>query len=303
MHALEIKNVSKHFELNGKRFHALKDVSFDIEEGEIFGILGPNGAGKTTLLNTVTNMLIADKGSIKMFGKTLDEDKSILERINFVSGLSRFHWNLNGKQILNFYGMLYDVPAAERQKRIEYLTGILELGDFMDQNFDRLSSGQRTRLVLAKALINSPKMLLLDEPTIGLDPDIAIKVRRLIKTVNRERKMTIVLTSHYMTEVEQLCDRIAFLHKGKLLDVGEVDKLKSRQFDVYKVMIEVDAVKNVAELKKMGFRIQGKKIFISINNDSTVSDVLAKLGNAGYKILDIEIKKPSLEDYFVRMLK
>lgn len=304
MEAVKIVDVSKKFKVGKRLFiHALKNISLDIEKGEIFGILGPNGAGKTTLLNVITGMLIPDSGYVKIFGKTLKEDKTLLERINYVSGESRFHWNLTPKNVLNFYALLYNVPRADRKRRIKYLIDTFEIGSFVNQRFGSLSSGQRMRLVLAKSLINNPKLLLFDEPTLGLDPDIAIKVRKLISKINKERKTTIILTSHYMSEVEQLCKRIAFIHEGRLVDVGEVEKVKLKKFEVYDVMIELREMKNPDWLRKLGFKIQGKRLFIPLPYDQSISKLLSKLVNANYHITDLEIKKPSLEDYFVKMLR
>jgi ABC-2 type transport system ATP-binding protein len=304
MEAVKVVNVSKKFKADRKaHIHALKNVSLEIEEGEIFGILGPNGAGKTTLLNVMTGLLIPDSGYVKIFGKTLQEDRTVLEKINYVSGESRFHWNLTPKNILNFYGMLYNVPRTERKRRMNHLIDIFEVGPFVNQRFGHMSSGQRMRTVLAKSLINNPKLLLLDEPTLGLDPDIALKVRKLIASINKERKTTIILTSHYMSEVEQLCKRIAFIHQGKVVDVGEVEKVKLKKFAVYDVMIELRRIKKPDLLRKMGFKIQGNRLFIPLDQDKSISELLSKLVSKGYHITDLEIKKPSLEDYFIKMLK
>lgn len=304
MEAVKVVNVSKKFKADRKHYiHALNNVSLEIEEGEIFGILGPNGAGKTTLLNVITGMVSQDTGEVKILGKTLQQDRTILEKINYVSGESRFHWNLTPKNIFNFYGMLYNVPRAERKKRINYLIDTFEIGPFVNQRFGYMSSGQRMRIVLAKSLINNPRILLLDEPTLGLDPDIARKVRKLIVSINKERKTTIILTSHYMSEVEQLCKRIAFIHQGKVVDVGEVEEVKLKKFAVYDVMIELRQVKDPDFLRKMGFKIQGNRLFTPLDQDKSISELLSKLVNKGYHITDLEIKKPSLEDYFIKMLK
>ena len=226
---IEIKNVSKMFKSDGKKFHALDDVSFSVQKGEIFGLLGPNGAGKTTLINILTGLLVPDEGTISVLGKDVVRHRNdILERMNAVSGDSKFHWLLTSKEILKFYFSAYNVPKHERQERMQHLVEMFEIGGIMNKKFSWLSTGERMRLILAKSLINRPEVLLLDEPTLGLDPDIAIKTRNLILEVNKKYKTTILLTSHYMKEVEELCDRIAFIHKGKITDIGKIKDLKRR---------------------------------------------------------------------------
>jgi len=302
MQAVRINRVSKHFYTNKTRFDALKNISINIEEGEIFGILGANGAGKTTLLNCINGMLIPNKGRVEIFGKTIEEDFSLLETTNSVSGETRFHWSLSAKQVLKFYSMLYKIPAKESKKRIKGLIKDLEIKDFMDQKFDTLSTGQRVRLVLAKSLINHPRLLLLDEPTLGLDPDIAVKVRKKITQVREKYNTTIILTSHYMDEVEQLCDRIAFIHKGELIDIGAVKDVKKNKFDTYQIIIDIKNPKKT-QLEKMGFKVKNKQISKYLKHDQDISKVLSDLVKGGYKIIDMEVRKPSLEDYFIKMLK
>ncbi|MBW2970788.1 ABC transporter ATP-binding protein [Candidatus Woesearchaeota archaeon] len=303
MEAISIKKVSKHFKINRSIIKALEDISFSIQEGEIFGILGPNGAGKTTLLNCINGMLTPDKGSIRIFGKSLLEDIDILENINFVSGESKFHWNLNARQVLKFYGMLYNIPLDVIRQRSDMLIKLLDISDFANRNFDTLSTGQRMRVVLAKVMINEPKLMLLDEPTLGLDPNIAVKVRDLILRINKEKGTTILLTSHYMSEVEQLCKRIAFLHNGRIVDIGEVEKVKLKKFNEYDVSIELRQVKNKAALEKMGFTVRGNSVSMPLSNNQNISTIISKLIKEGYHIVDMEIRKPSLEDYFIKMVK
>jgi ABC-2 type transport system ATP-binding protein len=152
--ALSIKGVSKHFQIGKKRFYALKKVNLSVKEGEVFGFLGPNGAGKTTLMNCVTGMLLPDAGTIEIFGENILEKEDYLEQMNFVSGESRFHWSLSPIQILRFFSKIYNIPRRTAENRIEELIKTFEISGFKNQRFDSLSTGQRTRVILAKALIN-----------------------------------------------------------------------------------------------------------------------------------------------------
>ena len=221
MNAIDIRNVSRKFKSHGKEFYALKNVSLTINQGEIFALVGPNGSGKTTLLNIILGILTPNKGTVTILGKDI-KHINVIENVNYASGEERFHWALTVVDTLDFYARVYDLTAEERKRKINELIRFLGLTKVSNRRFDTLSTGERMRLAFAKALLNNPKILLLDEPTLGLDPDISRKIRKEIKRLNKIYKTTILLTSHYMPEVEQLADRVAFIKEGKLLKVGNV---------------------------------------------------------------------------------
>jgi ABC-2 type transport system ATP-binding protein len=303
---IEVNGVSKKFKEQGKKFYALRDVSLNVKEGEIFGLLGPNGSGKTTMLNIIMNILDPDAGSVKILGKYPRKDRTIMESTNFVSGDARFHWALTVGNVLNFYGMIYNIPKSERKKRLAELTGAFGIEHLMNRRFFTLSTGETMRVVLVKALLNKPKIILMDEPTLGLDPEIAIKVRKEIMRVNKKFNTTVLLTSHYMNEVEELADRIAFINKGKIVDIGSVSEVKGKKFDTYEVIITLSHLKEKKEkqfLIRNGFKIAGNKISKSLSNDTHISEVLSLVESRGLGIAFVETRKPTLEDYFVRILK
>ena len=219
MTAIEIKNVSKKFRVMGKEFYALRDVTLGVRDKEILALVGPNGSGKTTLLNIITGLLIPDAGYVKILGKNVLDNPDIIERVGFVSGEARFHWALTMRDVLNFYGIVYGIGKAKREKRIEELSSFFGFTDLLSRRFDGLSTGERMRLSFAKALLNNPRILLLDEPTLGLDPDISVKLRKEIKHINKAFGTAILLTSHYMKEVHQLADSVAFILQGRIRDV------------------------------------------------------------------------------------
>ncbi len=303
MKIIEVANVSKKFMEHKKEFHALRDVSFSVRKGEVYGLLGPNGAGKTTMLNIILGMLVQDSGDVKVFGKNIVNNRHLLEKMNNASGNTYFHWALRPYDVLNFYAMVYSVPKEKREKRIEKLTKFFGLSGLENRKFYMLSTGERMRLVLAKSLINKPHLLLLDEPTLGLDPDIAIKMREEIARINRKFRTTVVLTTHYMQEAEELADRIGFISKGQIVDTGRTEKIKSSQFSTYEIIITLDSVKDVQFLKRQGFRISGNKISKALKLDENISEVIGLLSERKYRILDVETKRPTLEDYFVKMLR
>ena len=240
---LEIIRVSKQFKRksgNKEKFYALKNVSLQIREGEIFAILGPNGAGKTTLFNVIMNLLCPDSGRVRIFGMD-PGDRKVFSRVGYVSGDARFHWALSPLDILNIGGMFHGIKKKERVERIRSLVRLFGLQRVLRSKFDVLSTGERMKLAFAYALMNRPKLLLLDEPTLGLDPDVAIKVRKEIRRINRELKTTVVLTSHYMHEVQQLAHRIAFVDKGEIKDLGEMSAIRKRHPDLEDYFVKMVA--------------------------------------------------------------
>ena len=255
-HVLEIIRVSKEFRRkdgNKGKFYALRDVSLQIREGEIFAILGPNGAGKTTLLNVIMNLLYPDSGCVKIFGTNI-RDRNVFSMMGYVSGDERFHWALSPLDILNIGGMLYGVKKQERVERIRSLVRLFGLESVLRSKFDVLSTGERMKLAFAYALMNRPKLLLLDEPTLGLDPDVAIRVRKEIKRINKEMKTTIVLTSHYMHEVQQLAHRIAFVDKGEIKDLGTVSGIMKRHPDLEDYFVKMVATKRASGVPRKRIR-------------------------------------------------
>lgn len=205
-----------------KRFDdvvSVNDISFEIREGEILGLLGANGAGKTTAINMLLGIVSPNGGSIHIFGKNLADSRiEILRRMNFCSTYTQLPGNLRVRQNLQVFGMLYRVP--DLKQRIDQVLEMLEISHLRDRVSGHLSAGESTRLNLCKALLNRPDLLLLDEPTASLDPDIADKVRKVVKRIREEEGTTILYTSHNMRDVEEVCDRVVFMHKGKILFTG-----------------------------------------------------------------------------------
>lgn len=212
---IEVKNLKKSY---GKT-EALRGISFEIKEGEIFGLLGPNGAGKTTAIDILAGLLTKDSGDIQILGKDIEEAK---QEMNIVASYNWLTGVMTVQQNLEIYSRLYGVK--DKDKRIKHLLGLFELTEIKDKKYQKLSAGQQTRVNLCKGLINNPKVLLLDECTASLDPYLADKTRKIIKDL--KKNTTILFTSHNMHEVEELCDRIAFLQKGEIIWIGSAKKLK-----------------------------------------------------------------------------
>jgi ABC-2 type transport system ATP-binding protein len=228
--AIDAEGISKTYRsgwIRRRSKEALKGIHFQVDEGEIFGVLGPNGAGKTTLLSILSTLLLPERGQFQVLGLDgLREGSKIRQRINISSGNANFLWSLTVRENLHFYGMLYGLTGRQRKEKVAALLELLDMGEHRDVLYDRISTGMKQRLSLAKCLLNDPEVLFLDEPTVGLDPGAAIRIREQIRIIQKERKMTVLLTTHYMKEAEVLCNRIAFLKAGEIITIGRAEDLK-----------------------------------------------------------------------------
>ncbi len=210
-----------------RKTEALKGLDLSVPEGGFWGILGPNGAGKTTLLSILSNLLTPEEGEVTILGKEIRAHAMELSRrINLSSGHANFPWSMTIRENLEYYGMLYGLPRKQRHRKIEELLKLFDLTSFAGARFDELSTGTKQKLSLAKALLNEPELLLLDEPTVGLDPDVAHRIRELIQSLHREKGTTILMTTHNMKEAEALCEQVAFIKDGTIKACGRVRDLK-----------------------------------------------------------------------------
>jgi ABC-2 type transport system ATP-binding protein len=208
-------------------FTALDGLSFTVAEGESLGLLGVNGAGKTTAMNLLLGLTTPTSGMVRMFGLDLWKHRiAILKKVNFSSAYTNLPSNLLVWQNLTVFARLYGVPNPKQ--RIEFLLELLDITHLRKSVTGRLSAGESTRVNLAKALLNEPRLLLLDEPTASLDPDIADRVRKLLRKLQKETGLSILYTSHNMRDIEEVCDRIIFLHGGKVLAEGTPGDIHSR---------------------------------------------------------------------------
>ena len=212
---VEVTNLKKNYSSK----EAVKGISFNIKENEILGLLGPNGSGKTTTIGMLLGLLKPSAGEIKINKMSFENNRiEILEKINFISPYIELPKKLTVKQNLTVYGKLYNIKKLK--DRIEYLTEKLRLHDLLDRITGELSSGQKNRASLAKALINKPSVLFLDEPTASLDPEIGDFVRTFLEEYKQENKISILLASHNMNEVSRLCKSVLMMKNGEIIDQG-----------------------------------------------------------------------------------
>jgi len=220
---LKVRNISKTF---GDTI-AVSDVSLQVAPGETVGLLGVNGAGKTTLMNMILGLITPSSGTIEVFGKDLEHHRiEILRRTNFCTTYASLPSNLKVRSNLRIFARLYGVP--DLRAKVDDLLERLEISHLAERVTGQLSAGESTRVNLAKALLNDPDLLLLDEPTASLDPDIADKVRTMVRRIQKDRSPAILYTSHNMKDIEIVCDRIYFLHEGSVLAEGTAEEIKSR---------------------------------------------------------------------------
>ena len=218
---IEIKNLSKVY----NKFSAVNKINFKIEKHKTIGLLGPNGCGKTTTIGMMLGLVSPTEGEILIENKNINSFKrdEILKRFNFASPYVELPKKLTVKQNLEIYGRLYGIKNLEN--RLNEISSDLDIKSFFSRKTGELSSGQKNRVSLAKSLINKPEILLLDEPTASLDPDIGDFVRSYIQDYKSKNKVTILLASHNMSEVERLCDSIVMMRKGKIIDNGTCEEL------------------------------------------------------------------------------
>lgn len=306
MFAVKAERVDKHYKsgVNGKK-EVLTNISINIEEGEIFGILGPNGAGKTTLISILSTLTLPDNGKLEIFGiDALSQADRVKSIVNVSSGNPNFPWSLTVYENLRYFSMLYAIKNKDIS--IKKVIDMLELEPFRNARFDSLSTGTKQRLSLAKALLNEPRLLFLDEPTMGLDPDMAIKIRKQIKRIHEEREITIVLTTHYMKEAEELCGRIAFLKKGEIIANASPTELKRQMKLGESITIEYEGEFDIADLKNIPGILDTVYspgiIKIVAENAGPILDNILKIF-ANVHIKDIDISQPDLEDVFLELAR
>lgn len=223
MYAIEINNLVKRF----GSVVALNEVSFTINDGEFFGLLGPNGAGKTTLIRILTTLLRPTSGRAMIMGIDVEKDKGgIRKLIGVVPQAMTSDLDLTGWENMDIYARFYNMPLRERRNRIEYLLDMVGLWERKNDLVATYSGGMRRRLEIAKGLVHRPSILILDEPTIGLDPQSRHVVWELLTNLHKEDKLTVLLTTHYMEEAEFLCGRIAIIDYGKIVAIDTIEGLK-----------------------------------------------------------------------------
>lgn len=295
---------AKHLTKKFGKFIAVNNISFSLEEGEILGFLGPNGAGKTTTIQMLLGVLTPTAGSIFYFNKNLENHREeIMEKVNFSSTYTSLPWWLTVKENLTFIAYLYDMK--KRKERIGEIIEILRMQDIFHKKMSELSAGQLTRVNLAKSLLNHPKVLLLDEPTASLDVEIAKYIREFLLEEQKRTQLSIIITSHNMGEVEELCDRVILIDKGKIVANDTPDNLARSIHTSHVELFIKDGLKRVVEYcnnKKIHYTLEGRYIIVDVATKN-IPNFLEEIVHMDIVYNEISIEKPSLEDYFLETIE
>jgi len=300
MNAVEIRQITKNF----GAVEALRRISFDVKEGEIYGLVGPDGAGKTTLMRILTGIMSAGSGSATIGGVDVIKDpESVKNIIGYMSQRFSLYGDLSVSENMEFYADLFEVPRKEREKRIKKLLEFSKLGEFLNRRADVLSGGMKQKLGLSCALIHTPRILFLDEPTTGVDPVSRRELWMILYDLWKDG-MTILVSTPYLDEAER-CGRVGFINKGRLVLEGTPDEIKKKaDFSVIEARIAdiVNSRKKLIESRATEkYILFGENLhFISEDVESDKNEIREFLSKAGIECLDIRQIEPTLEDVFLR---
>ena len=301
MDILEVKNLVKDY----GDYRAVDDISFSIERVKVVGFLGPNGAGKTTTIQILCGITLPTSGKITYFGKDFFKSTEFcLQHINFASAFNTLQGRITVLENLLVFANLYAVKNAK--KKAYDLLEYFEITSLANTIYQNLSAGQKTRVNLVKSLLNDPELLLLDEPTASLDPDIADKTLSLIESLRKDREISILYTSHDMDEVTRVCDEVIFLDHGKIV-AHDTPLGLTKRITGATLRLTFDAKKEDVEnfLKGEGnlFTFHSENLVEITTKEQNVPKIIFSISNAGIWLTDIEVIKPTLEDFFLQIAR
>ncbi|HHW31173.1 MAG TPA: ATP-binding cassette domain-containing protein [Clostridiaceae bacterium] len=307
---IEISNLTKRY----GQIKAVNNISFRVEKGEILGFLGPNGAGKSTTMNIITGYIPASEGTVKVCGyDILEEPKEVKKRIGFLPEQPPVYLDMTVKDYLSFVSDLKQVDKAKKWSQINDIMELVKIGDHRNRLIKNLSKGYRQRVGLAQALIGNPEVLILDEPTVGLDPKQIIEIRRLIKALGKEH--TIILSSHILPEVSAVCERVVIINKGEIAAIDTPDNLSKGLGTISKISVTIAGPKNsvlnyireIYGVKYVEPSVEKEKDVISyvVESDKDIDirrPLFFAMAKAGYPILELKSLSMSLEEIFLQVV-
>ncbi|MEW6686030.1 MAG: ABC transporter ATP-binding protein [Candidatus Edwardsbacteria bacterium] len=305
MNVIKTEALSKEYKTHfwSKRATVLNNLNLEVEEGEIFGFLGPNGAGKTTTIKILLNIIYPTSGKAWLFEKDVKEAE-IKKEVGFMPENPYFYEYLTAEEFLDFYGRLFGFSKKERQKKIEELLELVELKDVRDLPLRKFSRGMLQRIGIAQALMNNPKLVILDEPLSGLDPLGRKDIKDLILKLKKEGK-TIFFSSHILPDAEMLCDRVGIIVKGKLLSVGRLDELlsaKVKSIELTVAGLKEEEIEKISPFASLLVK-SGEKTLFNFDNEEKLQNAIQVVKSTEAQIISLAQQKESLEDYFSRRIK
>lgn len=298
---LEVENLVKNY----GSFRAVDGISFKVPKGKVIGLLGPNGAGKTTTIQVLLGITLLNGGVIKYFGKDFTKFRQYcLQRINFASAFNTLQGRISVLENLLVFACLYELKNPK--KKIIELAEYFEITDLLAKLYFNLSAGQKTRVNIIKSLINDPELILMDEPTASLDPDIADKTLSLIEELKESRELSILFTSHDMDEVTRICDEVIFLDHGKIV-AQDTPLGLTKRIPIAKLQIMFDGEREKVEKylseNEQKFEFLRKNVVLISTEEKIIPKVIFGISSMGIWITDIEVKKPTLEDVFLQIAR
>ncbi|MCJ7720359.1 MAG: ABC transporter ATP-binding protein, partial [Candidatus Hadarchaeum sp.] len=304
-HAIETHGLTKKF--NGVT--AVNHVSFDVKEGEIFGLLGPNGAGKSTTIRVLCTLTRPTGGTAKVGGYDIVKDDSkVRELVGLVSEKMIMYDRLTARENLKFFGKLYNIPNDVLESRIKEMLELVHMEKWQNKQVGTFSTGMKQRINVIRALLNMPKILFMDEPTLGLDPQSSNEIREFVRKLNRERKITIILTTHMMVEADMLCDRIGIMDYGKIVALDTSSNLKKLVSDGNTLELNISnlngkllsLIKSVRSVKSV-VRENGTRVKVRAKGSGAFDDIVDVIRANNGKIVSINRLEPTLEDVFLHL--
>ena len=304
MKVIEVTDLTKRFNSNGISFAAVDQITFTVEEREIFALLGPNGAGKTTLIKILTTLLKPTSGMAKVAGFDVTKEKEkVRASIGIVFQEPALDRRLTGRENLDFHARMYGIKRGERERRVAELLKLVELEEKADIVVDKYSGGMNRRLELARGFIHHPKVLFLDEPTLGLDTQTRRRTWDYIKQLNEREGVTVVLTTHYMEEAEYLCDRVGIIDRGKIIVLDSPRKLVDLiGSDLVTLELNTPNAAGIFENLDFVTDVQAHNGFVTLKMeraDLRIPTIMEHARESGLEIKSVNMRKPSLEDVFL----
>ncbi|MCX7974166.1 MAG: ATP-binding cassette domain-containing protein [Candidatus Aminicenantes bacterium] len=304
MEAIRVEDLTKHFE----GIVAVNQIRFEVKQGELFGLLGPNGAGKTTTINLLATLLKPTSGRAWVAGyDILTERNQVRRSIGIVFQDPALDVKLTGRENLEFHAMMYGYSKAERQIKIKEVLKLVDLEDKADLLVEKYSGGMKRRLEIARGLIHEPKVLFLDEPTLGLDAQTRRKIWEYIKKLNQEKKVTIILTTHYLEEADYLCQKVAIMDRGVIIAMDEPQKLKDMLGgDILSFELEnnyysgrwQEKLKNLPWVKSFSWENNSFSLTTELG-ERRIPEIMEMARQEGLAIKSVHLHKPSLEDVYL----